>query len=103
MSKMREVFVACITLGLLASHPAFADEASWQPLWQTNAGSCVPDSRTAAEHNYMTATQGLRVKFIPGTTGTIRLSCPISLSKLEAFPGGVGGCVFHPNRSPIPR
>jgi hypothetical protein len=70
----------------LAPDFAYADEPTWQAVWQINAGSCVPDSRTAAAQIYMTATKGLRVKFVPGATGTIRLSCPISLSKAEDFP-----------------
>ncbi|MEO8629098.1 MAG: hypothetical protein ABI612_13490 [Betaproteobacteria bacterium] len=83
--KILGVVATCITLGGLSAHPTFAEEPAWQPIWQINAGSCIPDSRTAAEHIYMTATQGLRVKFIPGATGTIRLNCPISFSQAEDF------------------
>lgn len=55
-------------------------------VWNINGGGCVPEDPTVEENIHFTVTGGMRVKFRPGKTGTIKLVCPVT----EAFQGKVG-------------
>lgn len=46
--------------------------------WMSNGGGCVPEDSAIANDLYWTVTGGMRVKFRPNKTGTIRLVCPIT-------------------------
>jgi hypothetical protein len=44
----------------------------------TNGGGCVPNDATIKNQLHWVVTGGMRVKFQPATTGTIRLVCPVT-------------------------
>ena len=66
---MKKLLLSGITaLVLMLSATAHA-----QTYWSSNGGGCVPEDPSIQSNLYWTVTGGMRVKFQPGKSGTIKL------------------------------
>jgi hypothetical protein len=79
MKKMKKLILSGLTtLVLMLSATAHA-----QTYWSSNGGGCVPEDPSIQSNLYWTVTGGMRVKFQPGKSGTIKLVCPVTTSDLQ--------------------
>jgi hypothetical protein len=67
--------IAALMLMLSAAHA--------QTSWSSNGGGCVPEDPSIQNNLYSTVTGGMRVKFQPGQSGTIKLVCPVTTPDLQ--------------------
>jgi len=60
-------------------------------VWSSVGGGCVPEDPTIEKNIHFTVTGGMRVKFRPGASGSIKIVCPITIPfKGKVRPIGAG-------------